>query len=212
MNGMGRQLNRQRAGAGVTVVALASLLLTACAGQYQAVPPSAFPPPLMETLPMAVALDIAPAFSTYTHTETMTGTRGATWTLPIGPASVDWVQNLARARFSSIEGGRSAALRIAPTIERVEFSLPSQTGSDFYEAWIKYRVQITNAAGQTVADLPLAAYGKSRDGMMVGAETGMGDALNQAMRDATAALALALQDDRKVSGWARSSGAVAGGV
>ena len=73
-------------------------------------------------------------------------------------------------------------------------------------------MQITNAAGQTVADLPLAAYGKSRDGMMVGAETGMGDALNQAMRDATAALALALQDDRKVSDWARSSGAVAGGV
>lgn len=188
----------------------ALLMLSACAGKYTATPPSKFPPPLMEALQLSVALNMNEAFRTYTHTETMTDVRGATWTMPIGPASVDWMQSLVGARFTSIDGGVDAALRITPKIERVEFSLPSQTGTEFYEAWIQYRVQISNADGQLVADLPLSAYGKSREGLMIGAEKGMGDALNQAMRDATAALALELQDNVKVFGWSRAGSAPGG--
>lgn len=187
----------------------ALLMLGGCASQYTAVPPSAFPPPLMEALQMTVNLEMDEAFRNYTHTETMTDLRAATWTMPIGPASVDWMTSLVGSRFTSIDGGNKAALKITPEIERVEFSLPTQTGTEFYEAWIQYRVRITNVGGKTVADLPLAAYGKSREGLMVGAETGMADALNQAMRDATAALAIELKDNSKVFGWTRS-GAAAG--
>ena len=99
----------------------ALLMLGGCASQYTAVPPSAFPPPLMEALQMAVNLEMDEAFRTYTHTETMTDLRAATWTMPIGPASVDWMTSLVGSRFTSIDGGKNAALQISPKIERVEF-------------------------------------------------------------------------------------------
>lgn len=190
---------------GRSLIGLLALLLSACASNRTATPPSAFPPPVMAQLQMGVMLDIDDAFGSYTHTETLPD-RGGSWTLPIGPASVDWLQGLMQARFASIAGGSPGMLRFKPRIDRMEISLPNQTGTSFYEAWIQYRVAVINGAGQTVAEWPIAAYGKSRDSTMLSADVGLGRAMNQAMRDATAALALELQDGARIAAWAAGGG------
>lgn len=184
-----------------TALCVSAMALGACASDRTATPPSEFPTPVMAQLQMTVALDIDDNFRNFIHSETLVERREQSWTLPIGPASVDWVQGLMQARFVSIAGGRTAPLRFKPQIERVEFSLPTQTGTPFYEAWIQYRILVFNAAGQEVANWAVAAYGKARDSTMLSAEVGMGRALNQAMRDATAATALELQDTARLSSW-----------
>lgn len=182
--------------AGWTLIAL---LLSACGGERRVETPSAFPRPVIERLVLPVALQIDPAFRDYTHRETLPD-RGGSWVMPIGAASVDWLTSFLSARFSEVNQGR-AALRFTPAIERVEFSLPSQTGTDFFEAWIRYRIVVTNHRGVEVESWQLAAYGKARDSTFRNASDGMGEALHMAMRDATAAMAFHLNDRQKIAQW-----------
>lgn len=179
--------------------ALIALLLSACGGERLVETPSAFPRPVTEQLSVNVSLDIDDAFRTYTHRETLPD-RGGSWVMPIGEASVDWLTSLLRARFVEIDA-RRATLRFRPVIERVEFSLPNQTGTDFYEAWIRYRVTVANGREETVETLQFAAYGKARDSTFRNAEDGMAEALHTAMRDATAAMAFHLNDRAQIAQW-----------
>lgn len=189
------------------LLAAAAVLLAAC-GPNRVETPSRFPTPLMQPIAMTAALTIDPAFSSYTHAETLPPP-GRAWRLSIGPASVDWMKNLLGAAFTLVSTGTGdvADLIFKPAIDDVQFSTPQQSKTEFYEAWIKYRVEVLNRAGQTVATWPISAYGKRRDQSLASAEAGMGEALNKAMRDGAAALALKLRDPRQVQALARGKAA-----
>lgn len=185
---------------------LGLLLLAGCASERLVQPPSAFPAPLVLTKRLPVALETDSAFLDYRHVESV---RGTEWTLAIGAASVDWLGSLLRTSFTEVADSRRAEgvrLVFLPAIEDVQFSLPDQSGTEFYEAWIKYRVRVQLPDGRDVADWAIPAYGKSRDGMTLGADTGLGQALNQAMRDATAALAVEINDPERVAALLRGPG------
>lgn len=183
---------------------LLAMLLTGCASERLVQPPSAFPPPLVQALPLTVALKLDPAFRSYRHVESA---RGTEWTLAIGASSVEWLGSLLRGRFIEVTDARGASevrLVFRPTIEEVQFSLPDQSGTEFYEAWIRYRVRVESPDGQERANWSLPAYGKSREALTQGADTGLGLALQQAMRDATAALAHELNDPQRIAELLRS--------
>ena len=185
-------------------LALAALLLLAACGPNRVETPSRFPATLMQPLPLSAALDADRAFSTHVHDEKLPPP-GRAWRLSIGPASVDWMKNLLAASFSSVASSPAGAdLVFRPAIEDVQFSTPQQSKTEFYEAWIKYRVTVVNRGGQTVATWPIQAYGKRRDRSLASAEAGMGEALNKAMRDGAAALALELRDPKRVQALAQS--------
>lgn len=181
-----------------TALLLIALALLAGCGPNKVEPPSRFPKPVMQQMALTAALDADAAFSRYVHEEKLPPPGGA-WKLSIGPASVDWMKNLLAAAFSSLKTDRSAGADVVfrPTIESVQFSTPAQSRTDFYEAWIKYKIDVLDRSGRVVGHWPIAAYGKHRDKSLASAEVGMGEALNKAMRDGAAGLALELHDAKR---------------
>jgi hypothetical protein len=184
--------------AGILAFSLLALA-SACSRERLVQPPSAFPPPLVLSKRLPVALEMDAAFRDYRHQASAGGTQ---WTLAIGPSSVDWVGSLLRSSFTEVAERRDAQgvrLVFLPAIEDVQFSLPEQSGSEFYEAWIQYRIRVEQPDGRQVADWAIPAYGKARDAVTLGADTGLGLALNKAMRDATAALVQHINDPQRVA-------------
>lgn len=186
----------------MTLALVAASLLAGC-GPNRVETPSRFPAPLMQPLALSAVLDADRAFSTYVHDEKLPPP-GRAWRLSVGPASVDWMKNLLAASFSRFATGSGGAdLVFRPTIEDVQFSTPQQSKTEFYEAWIKYRIEVVNRGGAKVANWSIQAYGKRRDRSLASAEAGMGEALNKAMRDGAAALALELRDPKRVQALAQ---------
>lgn len=181
------------------LLAAVVLLLVGC-GPNKVETPSRFPKPVMQQMALTAALDADAAFSRYVHEEKLPPP-GKAWKLSIGPASVDWMKNLLAASFTGFraERGSDADVVFRPSIESVQFSTPTQSRTEFYEAWIKYRIDVLDRRGRVVANWPIAAYGKRRDKSLASAEAGMGEALNKAMRDGAAGLALELRDPKRIA-------------
>ncbi len=181
------------------VIMLAALALLAGCGPNRVEPPSRFPRPVMAPMALTAALDADTAFKTYVHSEKLPPP-GQAWRLSIGPASVDWMKNLLAAAFAGFnpDSGTGADIVFRPSIESVQFSTPAQSRTEFYEAWIKYKVDVLDKSGKVVANWPIAAYGKRRDRALTSAEEGMAEAVNKAMRDGAAGLALELRDPKRL--------------
>ena len=98
---------------------------------------------------------------------------------------------------------------IAPSIEEVQFATPAQTGGDFYEVWILYKLTLFDAGGQSVGEYPLIGYGKAneRNFGQLGQQTpALHEATIWALRDAAAVLALQFRDQAAVQNWLASIG------
>lgn len=173
-------------------------LLTGC-GPNRVETPSRFPKPVMQPIALSAALQVDAAFSSYVHEEKLPPP-GKAWKLSIGPASVDWMKNLLAAAFTDFKGNATAGadLVFRPVIDSVQFSTPAQSRTEFFEAWIKYKVAVLDRNGKPLAEWPIAAYGKRRDKSLASSEDGMGEALNKAMRDGAAGLALELRDPQRL--------------
>jgi hypothetical protein len=178
---------------------LALLALGGCTRERLVQPVSAFPTPLVQRMQLTVALEIDEDLRGYRHVEKIGSDN---WTLDLGPASADWIGNLLRAAFVTVHSQRSAPevrLVFRPRIEEVQLALPGAGVSKVYEVWIKYRVAVETPDRRSVADWPLAAYGRYSDSLMLGADDGLARAAQQAMRDATAALLLEIRDPRRIA-------------
>ena len=88
---------------------------------------------------------------------------------------------------------------LSPSVAEMQFALPEETKTDFYEAWVKYNVELYNrdgnriAAGRTVTATS-TEFMKSRD-------KGLNAAVNQALRDAGAKFALGFHRVADVGAW-----------
>jgi hypothetical protein len=171
---------------------LAVLSLTAGCGGSVTIE-DAFPQPLVERLPLRVALDFPPSLLNYTHTETVEG--GGEWTLRLGPASERMLDVAFNGMFLTtrrVESAASAAAEmpdldatISVAIEGVEISLPQQSGTDQYAVWIRYTLDVYDRDGELLHRWPVSAYGQSRKEGLSGAKS-MRRAVLLALRDAEA--------------------------
>ena len=50
---------------------------------------------------------------------------------------------------------------LKPAIAEVQFSLPEQTRSDYYEVWIRYEFDLYDRSGRLIGNWQLPAYGKA---------------------------------------------------
>jgi hypothetical protein len=183
--------------------AMLTLLLGACSGSV--VVPQAFPPPLVERLPLHVAVHYSPALAQYQYKEEAYQERD--WTVQLGPANVEM--------FDSVFGGLFAEMHhvaaietaaqempnldiiVAPVIDAFEFSLPSQSATDQYAVWIRYNLDVYGRDGQLLVRWPIAAYGQSGTGGMSD-EASMERATVFAMRDAAATIAMTFAQQAKI--------------
>jgi len=100
---------------------------------------------------------------------------------------------------------------IAPSIEEVQFAIPDQTGGDFYEVWIRYKLTLFDAGGNNVGELPLIGYGKAneRNFSQLGQQTpALHEATTWALRGAAAELSLRFRNKTAVQNWLATIGVV----
>jgi hypothetical protein len=156
-----------------------------------------FPLPLVEKLPLRVALHYSPALQEYVHSEQ--SETGLDWTIRLGTANT----RMFDAVFSSLftvtgkVSDRTLAAQempghdivISPAVDAFELALPSDSGSDYYAVWIRYVLDVYDHDGKLVVRWPVSAYGQSGTGGLSDKES-MQRAVLLALRDAEAAIAV----------------------
>ena len=93
---------------------------------------------------------------------------------------------------------------IAPSIEEVQFAIPDQTGGEFYEVWIRYKLELFDTEGNRLAGLPLIGYGKANQanfGSLGRASPALNEATIWALRDAAALLSFQFRTQPEARNW-----------
>lgn len=121
---------------------------------------------------------------------------------PIGP---DPQRILAELKRQNVE---LDALLI-PKIQQLQFAIPEQTRTDFYEVWIRYEMQLYAMDGSQIAQWDVHGYGKSNRrnyGMMESQkEPALNEAAVWALRDAAAFLSFYFTTVSGVKEWLEST-------
>ena len=108
-------------------------------------------------------------------------------------------------RFTRADGSKPAVAGIiAPSIEEVQFAIPKQTGGEFYEVWIRYRLDLYDTNGNRLGEYPVIGYGKANEANFGGfgqASPALNEATMWALRDAAALLSFQFRDQPESRDW-----------
>lgn len=183
--------------------AILALVISGCSASVVVEQP--FPPPLVEALPLRMAVHYAPELTGFAYREEASGDRD--WTVHLGTANVAMFDSVFGKLFREVRrvSGVQAASQempsfdgiIAPAIDAFEFSLPSQAAIDQYAVWIRYTLDVYGPDGQLLLRWPVTAYGQSGTGGLSDEES-MERAVVLAMRDAAATIAVGFASQPKV--------------
>ncbi len=162
------------------------------------------PDPLVEKIPLSVAVRYPPDFEHYVHTEQVIGKEK--WTIDLGRSNKFLFTNLFRSMFNDltvVETGEQpddldVDALIEPSIDAFEFSTPSQSQTQAFAVWIRYRIKIFDREGEQFANWPISAYGKSQTTMM-GGDAALERAAVLAMRDAAALIVMQMDKTTRIS-------------
>ncbi len=172
---------------------LVAVFLTALGGCSSTVTvhdPS-IPDPLVDKIPISVAVKFPDVFEHFVHEEQVIGKEK--WTIDLGRSNTLLFTKLFDAMFDDltvVDDGvdpRDIPIDawIEPSIDAVEFSVPSQSQTPSFAVWIRYRIKIFDSEGNQYANWPISAYGKSKSTKM-GGDNALRRAAVLAMRDAAA--------------------------
>lgn len=192
-------------------VAMASIAICGCSTQVTLKDPS-IPEPLIEKLPLTVAARYPEQFEHFVHKEQVIGKKE--WTIDMGRANSILFNRLFGAMFTGFSEIKATdepskvkfdAL-IEPSIDAFEFSVPTQSQTDSFAVWIRYRIKIFDAEGNQLANWPIAAYGKSLDPGFGGDDEALRRAAVLAMRDAAALIILQMDKATGISALSEGRG------
>ena len=155
-------------------------------------------------MPISVAARYPAAFDNFIHEEKIIGKEK--WTIDLGRSNRLLFTQLFGAMFSDFtivdESADPESLTvdalIEPSIDAFEFSVPSQSQTDEFAVWIRYRIKIFDSEGVQVANWPIAAYGKSQSSTFGGDEA-LRRAAVLAMRDAAALIVMQMDKSTGIS-------------
>jgi hypothetical protein len=179
-------------------------IMTGCNGALTV--PNTFPEPLVETLPLDVALVFSDEFASYRHRENVAG--DSKWDIDIGKANVALFESVSRRLFRSAtrvsarpEGTAATGFNaiIEPSVAAFEFSLPSQSATEQYSVWIRYTVKVFRPDGELLTSWNISAYGESESTLLRPARS-MEQATILALRDAAATLAVGFVSEARAHG------------
>ena len=162
------------------------------------------PEPLIDQMPLTVAARYPLAFDNYVHEEQVLGKDK--WSIDLGRANRMLFTQLFGSmftEFSVVEKDTDPKdltfdALIEPSIDAFEFSVPSQSQTDDFAVWIRYRIKIFDKEGVQVANWPIAAYGKSQS-TTFGADAALQRAAVLAKRDAAALIILQMDKATGIS-------------
>lgn len=89
-------------------------------------------------------------------------------------------------------------LNIEPEILEIQYTAPRETKINQYEIWIKYRIKLTDNAGEKIADWIIKGYGKTPTALLSSASSAFSSATNVALRDVGAQLSIGFPKQSRI--------------
>jgi len=181
---------------------LATLLLAGCSSTVSMEMPT-IPEPRIEKIPVEVAVRIPAEFQDFVHSEEVLGKD--TWTMHLGSSNASFFTQLFGFMFDSVvilgpdddpRNHQFDAL-IEPSIEGFEFSVPSQSQTNAFAVWIRYRIAVFDSVGTPASSWTVSAYGKSEKEGLGGTDS-LRRAAILAMRDAAALIIMQMDRVTKI--------------
>lgn len=163
--------------------------------------------PAVRTLPVDLGVHFEESFADYSLAEEIPE-RGE-WNIDIGAAQLGLFRTVLPAMFRSVEeledptaAGADLDAVLIPRVEEMQFAIPFQTKSNFFEVWIRYDLTLRHpGSDRVIASWPLTGYGRTRDAMLDSASEAIGQATIMALRDAGAFLAIDFTRTRELQSW-----------
>lgn len=183
----------------------AAFLVSGCNNSLSLKTAIEVPEPQISKLPVTVGVYYEDELKNHVYTEDSEDRPG--WKIDTGESQIEFFNRILPAMFQDVKqvaqpndsGGLDAVL--APHVEDMQFALPRETGTDLYEAWIKYRLNLYDQAGVAIANWTISGYGKSAPEFLGSRDEGLMQAINAAFRDAGARLALSFTRNEEVKKW-----------
>jgi hypothetical protein len=178
-------------------------LVSGCASNVTMKTPT-IPEPLVAKISMSVGLRMPENFDNFVHQESVYGREE--WSIDLGSSNRGLFTQLFGHMFTSVtvigpdEDPAALGLDalVEPTIDAFEFSTPSQSKTEAFAVWIRYRLNVYDRDGTLISNWPVSAYGKSLATTM-----GQGNALQRAailaMRDAAALMVMKFDKVTRIS-------------
>lgn len=164
-----------------------------------------FPGPIAEKVPIDVGVHYDEGFKNYAYEPV-----GLRWTVQVGAAQVALFDRVFAAMFErvitvaapGIQGWSEPGMAgvIEPLVEDYRFLTSWQSGAEFYQVWIRYRMRLYLPDGRLVANWRFTAYGRSPSQGLKRADP-LNQATAAALRDAAAAMIVEFPAEADVNQW-----------
>ena len=184
-------------------IGLLAMALAGCSSTVTMDEPT-IPAPRVEKIPVDVALRLPTEFDHFVHTEEILGKEA--WTIDLGRSNSAFFTQLFGYLFDSVQllGPDDDArdftfdALIEPSIDGFEFSVPTQSKTETFAVWIRYRIQVFDRDGNSASNWTVSAYGKTQKEGLVGSDS-LQRAAVLAMRDAAALIIMQMDKATQIS-------------
>lgn len=181
------------------------LALAACEQSVSLRVDTEIPTPVVARMPVKMGVFYGDELRSYVYEEN--SEERPNWKIDSGASHVALFERILGSMFdetievAGTSAGNAASAVLAPSVAEMQFALPEETKSDFYEAWVKYDVELYDRDGSPIANWSVTGYGKSSAEFMKSRDKGLNAAVNQALRDAGARFALGFSRVAGVGAW-----------
>jgi hypothetical protein len=186
-------------GIGPLILALCALTLAVCGCSTLVHVDSAFPRPVVASLPIDVGVYYDESLRQYAY-EKEADANSLAWNIEIGSAHVRLFDQVFQPVFenlvqvdglSSGSGIRPVSIIIKPSIDEYTLNTPGDTATEFYTVEIRYKLAFYSPSGDFIRGWSYSGRGRSRSELF-GADESVQKATVAAMRNAAAWLVIEL--------------------
>jgi len=183
-------------------------LLGACANTLEMTVAATVPQPVVTPLPVTMGVYYSEDFRTRVFLEDTEDREN--WRIDTLEARLSLFDEVMPQMFENVrevpEPPAASELAVdailAPEFEEMQVALPDETRTDFYEAWIKYRIRLLEPEGDLIASWNVSGYGKQdKAGIFTSRESNLNAAIEHALRDIGAKLSLGFRHRQDVRRW-----------
>ncbi len=193
------------------LLGLMILLLLAGCGPAKVVVEGNFPEPLIEPIPIVLGVWYPEDFARHEFFDQAKSRSESDWIVQTGAAQVQMWDTLLGGMFYELvhmKGKPGAGQMnqvvnavLIPHVEELQYAIPTHTNVKVYEIWMRYRFELVNRRGETIAEWTMPAYGKTPTAFLRSDEEAVNLAAVMALRDAGANFAVTFKRVPEVAAW-----------
>ena len=184
-------------------VGLLLIALAGCSSTTTMEEPT-IPAPLTEKIPIDVAVRMPEEFNNFVREEAILGRES--WTIDLGRSNAAFFEQLFGYLFNNVrligpdDDARDFQFDalIEPSIDGFEFSVPTQSQTEAFAVWIRYRLKVFDREGNNASNWTVSAYGKSQK-QGLNSSSSLQRAAVLAMRDAAALIIMQMDKATQIS-------------